>query len=437
MRLRLIAFLTLSLTIISFACDNVVRAAQINFAPLFRYESDEESYDLSIAGPILEFSSGSVAVRPLYYRDDTQTDILYPLGRSTKINSHFVPLFRYSNQNEVKNFDLLLFTYGRDHDQTYGAFFPFYGNLINRFGHDRIRFVLWPLYTRIVDDDQETYSILWPFLKYSSGREFQLFPLYGYEKTINYRHDYVLWPLIHHRRGVENIDAVLPFFYYTRNETYRGISILWPFFTYNRNTSPEHTSITFPWPFVRYASGAYEERQFFPFYWSKIQGNAYRMQTVLWPFYRHVSSFDSGTNTRQDTVSILLLSSKAKTIKKEVVESESLTVWPLWHNHKYPGHSSWYFPWIVPLHDEGFRKNYLPLLTLANGKSTPESSELDILWHTVSLRREDALSRFSLSFLFSYERGPEYKQVGFLSDLLHWRWVSSGKEHEHAFGEEK
>ncbi len=425
MRYRLIAFLTLSLVMISFPGADGVRAAHINFSPLLRYESDDQQYDLSIAGPLLEFSSGSTAVRPLFYRDDTQTDILYPLGRSTANNSYFVPLFKHSDQKDVETFDLLLFTYGRYHDQTYGGFFPFYGNLLNRFGHDRIRFVLWPLYTETVDDDQETYSILWPFLKYSSGREFQIFPLYGYEKTINYRHDYVLWPFIHHRRGVENIDAFLPFFYYSRNDTYRGISILWPFFTYNRNTSPEHTSVSFPWPLVRYASGAYEEREFLPFYWSKIDGDAYRMQTILWPFYRHVSSFDSRTNIRQDTMSILILGSKAKTIKKEVVESESLTVWPLWHKHKFPDHSLWYFPWVFPFHDEGFRKNYLPLLTLANGKNTPESSELDILWHTVSYCRKNAESRFCLSFLFSYERGPEYGQVGFLSDLLHWRWASS------------
>ncbi len=435
MSFRLIALLTLSLTVNVFLCASPGYAADINFAPLFRYESDAGRYDLSIAGPFLEFSSESTAIRPLFYRDDTETDILYPLGRSTENHSHLVPVFKWTDQNDVETFDLLIFTYGRDHDRTYGGIFPFYGSLLNRFGHDRVRFVLWPLYTKLVDDDQETYSILWPFLKYSRGREFQFFPFYGYEKTINYRHDYVLWPFIHHRRGVENIDAFLPFFYYNRNYTFRGISVIWPFFTYNRNSSPEHMSISLPWPIIRYATGAYEERQFLPFYWSKTEGDIYRMRTILWPFYRQVSSYDPRANFRQDTVSILLLNSKTTKVHNGVVESESLTAWPVWHKHDYRNRSLWFFPWIFPFHDDGFRNNYLPLLTLANGYNTPESSQVSILWDTFSYRRDHVVSRFSLSFLFSFERSPEYKQVGFLSNLLHFRWVLSDEEKQDDSGQ--
>lgn len=414
--------MTFSLGLILFM-SHPAWAARINFAPLFSYESDDSGYDLSIAGPLLEFTSDSQAVRPLFYKDDSRADVLYPLGRSTKEKSYFVPLFRHSDQKDEESTNLLVFFYGKSQDEKYGGFFPLYGTLRNRFGHDRLRFVLWPLYTEMTDDDRTTYSILWPFLKYSSGREFQFFPVYGYEKTINYRHDYFLWPLIHHRRGVDNIDAFLPFFFYSRDARSRGISILWPFFTYNHNTSPAHTSISFPWPFVRYASGAYEERQFFPFYWSKTEGDAYRMHMILWPLYRQVTSYNARSNIHEETVSILVLNSKNKLVKNQVIESESLTVWPLWHTHDFPDHSTWYLPWIFPFHDEGFRKIYLPLLTLAQGAKTRDSSEVSILWKTISYTRQNTDSRFALSFIFSYERTQEYMKVGFLSDLLHWKWA--------------
>lgn len=421
MRYRIIAFIGLSICLASLAGPPDSAAAKINFSPIFSYESTDERYDLTLAGPLLEFTSDYTAVRPLFYRDSSQTEVLYPLGRTTDKKGYFAPLLRYTDQKDQMNVDVLLFSYGRYHDETYGGFFPFYGTYSHRFGHDRLSYLIWPLYTKKVDDGRATYTVLWPVLRYSEGREFQVFPIYGYEKTVNYRHDYVLWPFIHHRTGTDRIDAFLPFFYYSRGDTYKGISILWPFFTYNRNASPELTSITFPWPLVRFASGTYEEREIFPFYWSVNQGDKYRMRTILWPFYRHVSSYNALSDIREESTSILILNSKTKKVKAQTVESEALTIWPLWHRHYFPDHTSWYFPWIIPYHDEGFRRNYLPLLTLAQGKKAENSSQIDILWHTITYSRQESVARFEVSFLFSYERGPGYKQVGFLSNLLRWK----------------
>lgn len=423
MRNRLVASIALVLGLTILARQHDAVAASINFSPLFSYESSDERYDFTLAGPLLEFTSDFTAVRPLFYRDDTQTDILYPLGHSAEKDTYFVPFLRHSDEKDRMNTDVLLFSYGREDDETYGGFFPLYGTYSHRFGHDRLRYVLWPLYTKMTDDGHETYSVLWPVLKYSQGREFQVFPLYGYKKTETSRHDYFLWPFIHHKTGEERFDAFLPFFAYTRGDAHKGISVIWPLFTYNRNLSPELTSITFPWPLVRFASGAYEEREIFPFYWSKDYGESYRMRTVLWPFYRHVSSYDEKEDIREESTSILVLSSKMKKVKGQTVESESLTIWPLWHRHSFPESTSWYFPWIFPFHDEGFRRNYLPLFTLARADKAGNSSQLDVLWHTISYRKQDSSSRFSLSFLFSYEQGPGYGQIGFLSDLLHWKWA--------------
>jgi hypothetical protein len=402
--------------------------AEINFAPLLHYQSTPGGYDLMAAGPLFERTQDFTALRPLYYSDREQADLLYPLGHSTGKHSYFAPFMKYSDEKDETRLDALLFSKGRYQDETYGGLFPFYGTYSHRFGHDHVRYVLWPIYTKTLDDDAETTIIMWPFLKYSEGREFQLWPLYGHVRKVNSDNKYVLWPFLFRKRGIEDYDAFLPFFSRTRGKTYQGVSVIWPFFTYNRNTSPQLTSLDFPWPLVRYATGAYEEREIFPFYWSMKDGDTYRMKMVLWPIYWRSMSYDPREDIREENTRILLLSGTTRMIKEGAIQSESATVWPLWHKHDFPDDSSWYFPWIIPYHDEGFRRNYLPLLTLAQGRRGSRSSEVSILWHTFFYTRNEDRSRFSLSFLFSCERGPGYRQFGFLSDLLRWKQPASSEE---------
>lgn len=397
-------------------------AATVNLAPLLFFESSEQGHQLFLAGPLFDFTDEYTAIRPLFYHDDSQTDILYPLGHSTRERMRFIPIFSYTNEEDRENVNLLIFFYGRHESQRYGGVFPLYGRLDRRFGHDRIRFVLWPLYSQTTTNGIETYSVLWPVFRYSPGRELQVFPLWGYEETVNYRHDYILWPLFHFRRGAQHINAFIPFFYYSRGDAYWNLSILWPLFTFSRDFSPELTSANFPWPLLRKATGAYEELKFFPFYWTKTAGESYRMKIVLWPLYKREASYNPAARIREERTTILLLSKKSTLIREQAVDSQQTTAWPLWHRHTSGGRTLWYFPWLIPIHDEGFRRNYLPLLTLASGESTHRSSETNILWRTFRYARSGPHRSCTLSFLFSYKHGPGYSRIGFLSDLLHWQW---------------
>ena len=93
----------------------------------------------------------------------------------------------------------------------------------------------------------------------------------------------------------------------------------------------------------------------------------------------------------------------------------------MWH-HKAGAHdSSWYVPWILPFHNEGYKRNWLPVLTLAHAEKSDGSSFVDILWHTIYYKRDESSSRLCLSFLCSYEKGMHYRELGFLFDLLRIR----------------
>ena len=129
-----------------------LQAATINFAPIFFSESTDRGRSLSLLGPLVEICPEYTAVRPLFSTGEDQTEVLYPLGRFTEERGRFTPIFSYSNEDSREDFNLLLLFGGWYGDETYGGFFPLYGTLSHRFGHDDIRFVLWPLYWHTTDD---------------------------------------------------------------------------------------------------------------------------------------------------------------------------------------------------------------------------------------------------------------------------------------------
>ncbi len=395
-------------------------AARINLSPVFFYESSDDAYTATMAGPILEFSSERKAVRPLYYQDEQHLDILYPLSQSSENKTVFFPLYSSVDEKDQRYRNLFPFFYGSYKDRSYGGIFPLYGTFYHRFGYDEIRFALWPVYSSTAHTDTRTYHVLWPIFSYSRNRTFKIFPLYGYEKSVDEHKDFVLWPIFLRTRGQRNMDAALPLFLYARGDTFKNISVIWPLFTYNRDSAAGHTSIDAPWPLVRYATGGYEETRIFPLYRKKLIAPTYSVETILWPMYRKELNYDGAGELIRDRTSILILSNTTHAVSPLGEERRSVTCWPVWHHSATSRESSWYVPWILPFQAEAYKRTWQPLLTLARGeRSEAEDTELvDILWHTIFYRRDGDFSRFSLSLLFSYETRGDTAELGFLFDLL-------------------
>lgn len=390
------------------------------------YSSSEDQFEFSALGPIFEVTSSNIALRPLFYRDKTHIDILYPLGKCTHSRSRFSPIFRYEKDDEHMSFDLFPFFYGRDEDKRYGGIFPLYGHLKNRFGFDEARFILWPLYSKSTNDNVSTYTLLWPIFTYSKGYKFKVFPIYGQEKWKGEITQYLLWPIFHHKRSSEEqIDAMLPLFFYNRGHLYKNISILWPFFTYNKDLNYPHVSMDCPWPIIRFASGAYEELRIFPLYWEK-QGPSYNMKSILWPIYRKEYSADIVLGRFTEKKQILILSGTTHKMIRDGDKIDTLSVWPILYSYKSTTYHSWHIPNIIPFSDEGFKLNWEPLLILISASKTEQSSSIDILWHTISYKRKGSTRKLSFSFIFSYEKGAKYRQLGLLFDQLRFRWERQG-----------
>ena len=393
-------------------------AGYLNLSPLLLYEYGNEDFSITAAGPIFEFSSDRIAIRPVLHMDGQRTDILYPLGINTRNRGGFFPLYSSRILEDDMHRTLFPFFHGRYMNKVYGGVFPVFGTLYHRFGYDKSRFFLWPLYSKTIYNEIETYHILWPVFSYSQDRSFNMFPFYGYKKTLESRHDFLLWPIFHHMRGKKNMDAALPLFQRSYGDNFDNISILWPFFSFSRDFQAEHTVIDSPWPLIRVAKGGYEETRIFPLYHKKIIPGTSSMKTILWPVYRNQQNYDKNCELRRDKTTILILSNHSYTLSPQGQGTSDITLWPVWYQTTASTEFSWYFPWILPFNNTGYKNNWLPILTLAHASEHNGSSLIDILWHTVFYQKDKTSSYFSLSFLCSYETGPDHPQMGFLFDLI-------------------
>jgi len=403
-----------------------VFAAQLYADPLFSYESQGDICTFHALGEIFEFSDRMSAVRPFYYRDkDTsETDILYPLGMFTSERGVVFPVYRHTDRDDQNHTELFPVFFGKYGEESYWGVFPLYGTMYHRFGYDHARFVLLPLYADTTTDEVATYSVLWPIFSYSEDRLFRIFPLYGREKTGGATSQFVLWPLIHHSEGPgdNTMDAVLPLFRYDRGPTHRSVSIGWPFFTYSTDRVNQHKSIDFPWPIIRFASGAYEETRVFPFYMYYSDNQAYSRTTVLWPLWAKRSWHYDDTKTDEEITSVLLVNWLTRKTAPSGQTTESLYLWPFFHRTHDSQQSRWHFPCILPFFfDEGFSRIWGPILSIAEGSSDGTSSELSILWRTLYMEQRGDTQRFSLSFLVSATKTPEYRQWGLLGNILSFR----------------
>jgi hypothetical protein len=157
----------------------------LNLWPLFTYRSDSEGArsKLRILGPLIYrrkgAEEGEFALRPLFYwikngrEDSLSIEYLYPLGKFKRedgyTRNYIVPFHSAMDEKRWErgesHFSLFLHFQGQaEGGERYWGVFPLYGHLVDRFGRDRIRFYLWPIYSDTNDEGTYTWTFLWPIL---------------------------------------------------------------------------------------------------------------------------------------------------------------------------------------------------------------------------------------------------------------------------------
>jgi hypothetical protein len=320
----------------------------------------------------------------------------------------------------------------------YHAVFPLGGTIKNRFGRDRINFVLFPLYGQTLKNGKQTTNAPWPFLSFIGGEGyhgFEFWPLFGRQgRAHDYERQFYIWPLFY--KSVTHLDepvpevkvGVLPFYSRDTGPGYISETYGWPFFGYSDRTVPyRYHETRYFWPlFVQGHGDQREVNRWAPFYThSNIKG--YDKTWFLWPLVRHAQWDDTPNNLVQEKNQFLFFVYWS-------LEQRSLTnpaAAPARKTHLWPLYSSWSngagrrqvqalspFEVFFPNNRE-VRQLWTPLFALYRYDAEPELGvRHSFLWNAITYRRGAAGKEFHLGPLFSVEAGADRRRVALGNGLL-------------------
>jgi hypothetical protein len=411
---------------------------------------------LAFYGPLGDGRTAS-GVRPFYtqrFGADGQPEggtLLYPLARWEHDPAGYRwTIFNLVNRGrtrasddhaDLQLFDIWPFYFSRqtgDPASSYRAVFPLYGDVSNRFGQDRWRWVLFPLYGRFEKNGVTTTTAPWPFVKVLQGdgnRGIEVWPIAGHrEKPGVYRADFALWPLLY--RTVSNPDApepnvqagFLPFYAVDRRPGYVSETFGWPFWGYVDRTEPyRYHAQHYFWPF--WVQGRGDERyvnRWAPFYTRSIMRGTDK-RWVMWPIWREESWKDAQrTHERRQLVYFLYHSTVQRShLNPSAAPASKTHVWPLlsaWDN----GAGRKQVQVLSPLEvffpqNEHVRLSWSPFFALYRyHQHAPGETRHSLLWDGVSYRRSDdaGTREFHLGPLLGVESTPHFRRVSLFNGLV-------------------
>ncbi len=395
------------------------RGSEVGFRPFFYWRSAEDKY--------------------------SQLEYLYPLGKYKKtpqeVESYLMPFYltrQDLTRGEKRERNFFLAFWGEtESGEPYGGFFPLGGSLKNRFGKEEMNFVLWPLYSDSREGENKTYTFLWPIFTRTSGggREgFKIWPIMGYEnKEQEYVKSFFLWPFFHfEKRYLYTNDPVeismfFPFYIEQASSRRATYTILWPFFNYTYDEDENYRQIDFPWPFLQWAKGDDKSiLRIFPLYghkhWEERESGY-----ILWPLYWYDRQEEA--DYRMWRHRYLLFSKNQMEIwSKEGKKAQTLRLWPFfYYGLRKEGAVHFYFPALLPIDDEGFERNWGPLLRLYEYYRSPQGDwESRFLWGIYLHRQSAQRELYELSFLFTLYRAENLFYFSILRGLVEYR--ATGRE---------
>jgi hypothetical protein len=316
------AWLTIIFCAHFLALSPPVHASEIKLWPLFNYRSDTSGHrKLDVLGPVFSYATGpdtsEVTLRPFFsytrgpeprHRELT---VLYPFWISRwsgeETTHRALLLISYRSQPARRpdewdrRFTIFPLVFYR-HSETLGTWLsvlPFYANVRDFLGYERIQMVLFPFYLHLREPLIERTWVPFPFAGWTGGtlgRGWRLWPFYGWqEKGEQERFEYVMWPFyIVHERHFTRPDRerrVISGLFYWRTDSpdVESRSYAGPFLTHTIDHKAHTDTWGFPWPFwVSRRDLITGERTAFriaPFYEDTHLGNVHS-HFILWPVYR-------------------------------------------------------------------------------------------------------------------------------------------------------
>lgn len=432
-------------------CSTLSNGDRYNgFGPLFSFEEKGGFERCDLAGPIFTHSEGpgrlEWGIRPFFYylldeKEDLELwEFLYPLGRYriTKEERYlrFTPLIssmidlREGTERPSDSGIFPLF-WGKDKEgNPYGGFFPFYGTFRNKFGRDYIRFIMWPVYSESIWGDTKKTSILWPIFSLTEGpgREgIKVWPLFGWdEREDEFFNVFALWPIFFYQKADIKTErpseffSIFPFYVRSTKGSRWSTYFLWPFFHYEIDEAQGFMRWDIPWPILGRASSPEEES----FHLWPIWGYKKRLDSqsyfLLWPIYQ----FKKERDAEKERVShrFLLLSQYVKEFWNDEESAFFLRVWPiLYLKRSRDGEVRFHAPEIIPIDDEGFDRNWGPILRpLRYQRDRNGNEELNFLWGIYHYWMRNNRKQWDISFLISVKKYEDKWHFSLMKGLFEY-----------------
>lgn len=438
-------------------------AEDVNLGPLF-YKNNKtlSKKDYDILGPFITFKkspeSSEFGLRPLFYRANntkkniSEFDFLYPISSYKRVGSStltqvFIHIMRFETQKLEtgfvnKEFDFFPFIFYRnyeDKEQNHFAFFPFYGNLKNKFSKDEIDFFLFPVYLESKSEGDITKSIVWPFLSFYSGghRGFRIWPIWG--KRVRQRDQldqrFALWPLYVRSEKVFYGEKVysrsfLPFYSESKFLGVKHKSYFWPFINHVVNDKTGFERWDTPWPLVNFTEGPETQGRIFPFYSRSMNQENDKEGFILWPLYRY-SKVKLEDHTRDKKSFLLFLYSDEKLIPldKEGKSGRKIDLFPLFSYKKgNNGESSFHvFTLFEPFirSNERLYRNYSSFWRIFEWKRTADNETYSsFFWNLYTMysgNNSKVVEIRPIFPLFSYSRIEENLSLSLFGGLIGYK----------------
>ncbi len=417
--------------------------ADINTAPLLRYQTWHGEREIDALGPLFSYTSGPkhklFAFRPLFsYERNDQTvswDIFYPVIWYKKDSSgtsfHFFPFI--STGTNYK--EIFPFFWGKTREgERYGGFFPFYGKMKQRYDRDEIEFFLWPLYIHSSKGEFHTTHFLWPVFTFTNGpqrRAFKFFPLYGYDtKEGEFEKHYLFWPIFIWQKTRLNTDrpqsyfSVFPFWVSEKSPEMCSYTFLWPFFRYYRNRYYRHYD--FPWPLLGYSRDkAVKSFSLLPLV--KYEESKHQKSVFLfYPLYKY--EIEKKKNETITTTYILFINRYERWFKNGKLYFKLVRFWPFFYYRLDEDREKTYFPAIIPIEDPGFERVLAPIFRIYyHEKDSAGNVYTTWFWGLYSYHKEGKKETYHLFPLFNWEKTPEKKRLSLLAGLF--QSITNKKSH--------
>ncbi|MBM3874051.1 MAG: hypothetical protein FJ382_10040 [Verrucomicrobia bacterium] len=323
---------------------------------------------------------------------------------------------------------------------SYQAWFPLGGTMVNRFGQDRLSWVLFPLYARFEKRGVVTTAAPWPLLRWSEGggqSGFALWPLYGETLRADGGSErYALWPLVYHREmpvdGNTSERAVnrgfLPFYASDVAPGYRSETWLWPFFGHVDRSAPfQYRANNYLWPL--WVQGRGDDRRvnrWAPFYThSVIKGT--EKHWVLWPLWRRQRWPDGAIEQTRTQVLFALYHDTVQRSRTtpSLAPARKRHLWPLfseWDNGAGRRQVQVLSPLEVFLpHSEEVRQAWSPLFSVYRyERQSDGASRHSLLWDGVTYRSAPGAQEREWHFgpLLGFASRPEAGRFALLRGVL-------------------